>query len=49
VVAITHLQVDRAGSTRLSAAPMLIYTFAVALPWRIVPLLLPDRQGAKRN
>lgn len=26
-------------------APMLIYTFAVALPWRIVTLLLPDRQG----
>ena len=24
---------------------MLIYTFAVALPWRIVTLLLPDRQG----
>ena len=31
--------------TRLSPAPMLIYTFAVALPWRIVTLLLPDRQG----
>jgi uncharacterized heparinase superfamily protein len=29
----------------LSPAPMLIYTFAVALPWRIVTLLLPDRQG----
>ena len=27
------------------AAPMLIYSFAVALPWRIVTLLLPDRQG----
>lgn len=27
-------------------APMLIYSFAVALPWRIVTLLLPDRQGA---
>jgi hypothetical protein len=26
-------------------APMLIYTFAVALPWRIVTLRLPDRQG----
>jgi uncharacterized heparinase superfamily protein len=26
-------------------APMLIYSFAVALPWRIVTLLLPDRQG----
>ena len=24
---------------------MLIYRFAVALPWRIVTLLLPDRQG----
>ena len=24
---------------------MLIYSFAVALPWRIVTLLLPDRQG----
>jgi hypothetical protein len=31
--------------TRLSPAPMLIYRFAVALPWRIVTLLLPDRQG----
>ncbi len=31
--------------TRLSPAPMLIYSFAVALPWRIVTLLLPDRQG----
>ena len=30
---------------RLSPAPMLIYSFAVALPWRIVTLLLPDRQG----
>jgi hypothetical protein len=30
---------------RLSPAPMLIYRFAVALPWRIVTLLLPDRQG----
>ena len=29
----------------LSPAPMLIYTFVVALPWRIVTLLLPDRQG----
>ena len=29
----------------LSPAPMLIYSFAVALPWRIVTLLLPDRQG----
>jgi hypothetical protein len=28
-----------------SPAPMLIYSFAVALPWRIVTLLLPDRQG----
>jgi hypothetical protein len=27
-------------------APMLMYSFAVALPWRIVTLLLPDRQGA---
>ena len=27
------------------AAPMLIYSFDVALPWRIVTLLLPDRQG----
>jgi hypothetical protein len=27
-------------------APMLAYSFAVALPWRIVTLLLPDRQGA---
>ena len=27
------------------AAPMLIYSFTVALPWRIVTLLLPDRQG----
>jgi hypothetical protein len=26
-------------------APMLIYSFAVALPWRIVTLLLPDKQG----
>jgi uncharacterized heparinase superfamily protein len=26
-------------------APMLIYSFVVALPWRIVTLLLPDRQG----
>jgi hypothetical protein len=26
-------------------APMLIYSFAVALPWRILTLLLPDRQG----
>jgi uncharacterized heparinase superfamily protein len=26
-------------------APMLIYSFTVALPWRIVTLLLPDRQG----
>ncbi len=26
-------------------APMLIYSAAVALPWRIVTLLLPDRQG----
>ena len=25
---------------------MLIYSFAVALPWRIVTLLLPDRQGS---
>jgi hypothetical protein len=25
---------------------MLIYSFGVALPWRIVTLLLPDRQGA---
>jgi hypothetical protein len=24
---------------------MLIYSFTVALPWRIVTLLLPDRQG----
>jgi len=24
---------------------MLIYSAAVALPWRIVTLLLPDRQG----
>jgi hypothetical protein len=24
---------------------MLIYSFAVALPWRIAMLLLPDRQG----
>jgi len=30
---------------RLRPAPMLIYSFAVALPWRIVTLLLPDRQG----
>jgi uncharacterized heparinase superfamily protein len=29
----------------LRPAPMLIYSFAVALPWRIVTLLLPDRQG----
>jgi hypothetical protein len=29
----------------LSPAPMLIYSFSVALPWRIVTLLLPDRQG----
>ena len=29
----------------LSPAPMLIYSFAVALPWRIVTLLLPDRQA----
>lgn len=28
-----------------SPAPMLIYSCAVALPWRIVTLLLPDRQG----
>ena len=35
----------RPESTRLSPAPMLIYSFAVALPWRIVTLLLPDRQG----
>jgi uncharacterized heparinase superfamily protein len=27
-------------------APVLMYSFAVALPWRIVTLLLPDRQGA---
>jgi uncharacterized heparinase superfamily protein len=27
-------------------APLLSYSFAVALPWRIVTLLLPDRQGA---
>jgi hypothetical protein len=27
-------------------APMLIYSFTVALPWRIVTLLLPDRQGS---
>ena len=27
-------------------APMLIYSFAVALPYRIVTLLLPDKQGA---
>jgi uncharacterized heparinase superfamily protein len=26
-------------------APMLIYSFDVALPWRIVTLLLPERQG----
>jgi len=26
-------------------APMLNYSFSVALPWRIVTLLLPDRQG----
>ena len=26
-------------------APMLIYSFIVSLPWRIVTLLLPDRQG----
>ena len=31
--------------TRLSPAPMLIYSFAVALPWRIVTLLLPEKQG----
>jgi hypothetical protein len=30
---------------RKTPAPMLIYSFAVALPWRIVTLLLPDRQG----
>jgi hypothetical protein len=30
---------------RLSPAPMLIYSFAVSLPWRIVTLLLPDRQA----
>jgi hypothetical protein len=24
---------------------MLIYSFAVALPWRIVTLLLPEKQG----
>jgi hypothetical protein len=30
---------------RLSPAPMLIYSFAVALLWRIATLLLPDRQG----
>jgi hypothetical protein len=30
---------------RKTSAPMLIYSFAVALPWRIVTLLLPDRQG----
>jgi hypothetical protein len=24
---------------------MLIYSFVVSLPWRIVTLLLPDRQG----
>jgi uncharacterized heparinase superfamily protein len=30
---------------RRQPAPMLIYSFAVALPWRIVTLLLPDRQG----
>jgi hypothetical protein len=29
----------------LRPAPMLIYSFAVALPWRIVTLLLPDRQA----
>lgn len=34
---------ERYGERR--AAPMLIYSFAVALPWRIVTLLLPDRQG----
>jgi hypothetical protein len=28
-----------------TAAAMLIYSCAVALPWRIVTLLLPDRQG----
>jgi len=27
------------------AAPMLIYSFGVSLPWRIVTLLLPDRQA----
>jgi uncharacterized heparinase superfamily protein len=27
------------------AAPTLIYSFAMSLPWRIVTLLLPDRQG----
>ena len=26
-------------------APMLIYSFIVALPWRVVTLLLPDRQA----
>ena len=26
-------------------APMLIYSFGVALPWRIITLLLPDRQA----
>jgi uncharacterized heparinase superfamily protein len=26
-------------------APMLIYSYTVALPWRILTLLLPDRQG----
>ena len=30
---------------RTQPAPMLIYSFNVALPWRIVTLLLPDRQG----
>jgi uncharacterized heparinase superfamily protein len=34
---------DGYGARR--AAPMLIYSFAVSLPWRIVTLLLPDRQG----
>ena len=35
---------DHYGQRR--AAPMLIYSFGVALPWRIVTLLLPDRQGS---
>jgi hypothetical protein len=30
---------------RRQPAPMLIYSFDVALPWRIVTVLLPDRQG----